>query len=132
MTKKNDTALVRRGSNALAVRTDSLEEHITPATDIFETPTAFVVRLDLPGAVRDGIQVNVQSEKLSVKATVQNIHKAAANLTYSEIPGKSYFRAFNLTGGVASDRIEAEFQDGVLSVTIPKSERFTTKEIRIQ
>jgi HSP20 family protein len=132
MTKKNDAALVRLGSNALAVRTDSLQEHITPATDIFETPTAFMVRLDLPGTVRDDIQVNVQPEKLSIKTSVKNIHKEAANLIYREIPSKSYFRAFNLTGGVTSDRIEAEFHDGVLSVTIPKSERFTTKEIRIQ
>jgi HSP20 family molecular chaperone IbpA len=132
MTKKNDAAIVRRGTNALAVRTDFPEELIVPATDIFETPTSFVVRMDLPGAVRESIQVNVQPERLSIRATVRSPHQDSTNLIHHEIPAKSYFRAFNLTVGVVSDRIEAEFQDGVLSVKIPKSDRFMTKEIRIQ
>lgn len=131
MTKNNDEALVRHGSNALAVR-ESREEFITPAADIFETPIAFVLRLDLPGAARNGIQVNVEAERLSIKGRLEKLHAEKTNVLYHEIAGKSYYRTFNLTAGIASDRIVAEFQDGVLSVTIPKSERMTTKEIRIQ
>ncbi len=132
MTKKNDAALVRQGSNAPAARPESREEFITPAADIFETPGTFVLRLDLPGAERDGIQVNIQAERLSIKGRVEKTHGEMTNVLYHEIPGKSYYRMFNLTSGIASDRIEAEFQDGVLSIIIPKSERLTTKEIRIQ
>lgn len=132
MTKKNEGALVRRGSDALAVRPESREEYITPVADIFETPNSFVVRLDMPGSIRNDIQVYVQAGRLSIKARVVNLHGEAANMLYQEIPGKSYYRAFNLTSGIATDSIEADFQDGVLNITIPKSERLTAKEIRIQ
>ena len=131
MTKKNNAALVRQGSHAL-VRSESRKEFITPAADIFETPAAFVLRLDMPGADRNDIQVGIQAERLSIKGRIVELHAETAEVLYHEIPGKSYYRTFNLTSGIASNRIEAEFQDGVLSITIPKSERFTTKEIRIQ
>jgi HSP20 family molecular chaperone IbpA len=132
MTRKNDTAIVRQASNALAVRPEVREEYITPAADIYETPIAFVLHLDLPGAARNGIQVSVEAEKLSIKARVEDIHAGAANILYHEILHKNYFRAFNLTKGIDSERIEAEFQDGVLKVTIPKSEQFRRKDIQIQ
>ena len=132
MTRKNDAAIVRQTSNALAVRPELREEYITPAADIYETPNAFILHLDLPGAARDGIQVNVEAEKLSIKARVEDIHLGATNVLYHEILQKNYLRAFNLTKGIDSGRIEAEFQDGVLKVTIPKSEQFRRKDIQIQ
>ncbi|MEX1137881.1 MAG: Hsp20/alpha crystallin family protein [Bacteroidota bacterium] len=132
MTKKNDAAIVKQASNALAVRPESGEEFITPAADIYETPHAFVLHLDLPGAVRDGVQVNIEAERLSIKARVKAIHGEDVSILYHEIANKSYYRSFNLTKGIDTDRIEAAFQEGVLSVTIPKSEQFRRKEIKIQ
>lgn len=132
MTRKNNAAIVRQGPNALAVRPEVREEYITPAADIYETSNAFVLHLDLPGAARNGIQVSVEAEKLSIKALVEEIHAGASNILYHEIVHKNYFRAFNLTKGIDSGHIEAEFQDGVLKVTIPKSEQFRRKDIQIQ
>ncbi len=132
MTRKNDAAIVQRASNALVVRPDLREEYIMPAADIYETPSTFVLHLDLPGAARNGIQVKVEGEKLSIKARVEDIHAGVKSVQYQEILHKNYFRAFNLTRGIDSARIEAEFQDGVLKVTIPKSEQFQRKDIQIQ
>ena len=132
MIRKNNAAIVRKTPNAIVVRPESREEYITPAVDIYETPNAFILHLDLPGAARDGIQVNVEAEKLSIKARVEAIHSATANILYHEIVQRNYRRSFNLTRGIDSGRIEAEFQDGVLHVTIPKSEQFRRKEIQIQ
>lgn len=132
MTRKNDAAIIRRENGAIIRRPEVPEEFVTPAADIFETGNAFVVRLDMPGAERESIQVIAEGNELRVKARVPGLHKEQATLIYNEIVRVSYFRRFNLTPGIDTGRIGAEFEDGVLTVTIPKSDHATSKEIRIQ
>lgn len=131
MTRKNETALVRRGNHALMRRTERPEEIVTPPADVFETGEAFIVRIDMPGAVRESIQVHVESGFLVVRGSTEELHQENARIVLNEIPRKSYHRKFGLTDGVRSDGIEAEFEDGVLTVVIPKSDDFKAREIRI-
>jgi HSP20 family protein len=131
MTKKNDTALIRRGNNALTRQTERREEYVTPAVDVFETGDSFIVRIDMPGALRDTLQVSVDSRALVVKGSAGLPHAEGAQLLFKEIARKSYYRKFLLTDGLESGRIKAEFEDGVLTVVIPKSDQLKAKEIRI-
>lgn len=131
MAKKNEVALIRRGEVGLARRTEPKEEFIAAVADIFETPAAFVVKLDMPGSSKDGIKVSVESNTLTVRGAVRSRHRVTASLLTREIVTLTYFRAFNLGEGLEADGIQAEFEDGVLTLIIPKSDDYRTREIPI-
>ena len=130
-TNKNGE-LARRPSSALARRPEPLETPVTPVADIYETADAFVIKLDMPGAVKDSISVRVEPEFLSVRGRVAAQHREDADLLFSEIVRKSYFRVFNLGEGVDRSNIQAEFQEGVLVITIPKTDAMKAREIQIK
>ena len=132
MTKNNNSALIRRDNNSLARRIDPTEKRVTPAADVFETPEAFVLRVDMPGVDRDSIRVTADSARLEISGKAGTLHADTANVLFTEIVKKSYYRVFNLTSGLAADRVEAEFENGVLTVVIPKSEQRKTKTIPIR
>lgn len=131
MTKKNNAALVRRGNNALMRQMELREDVVTPAADVFETGDSFIVRIDMPGARRESLQVSADVRTLSIRGSVGSLHDGEARLALNEIARKSYFRQFTLTDGIDSGRIQAEFEDGVLTVVLPKSDEFKAKTIRI-
>jgi len=124
--------IVRRGNSALTRRSETTESFITPVADIYETADAFVVKLDMPGATKESISVGVEPGNLTAKGVVGEYHGQNANLILSGISRRSYFREFNLTEGIDHKDVEAEFEDGVLTIRLPKSEKMKTKEIPIR
>ena len=131
MAKKNQVALIRRGEYALARRMEPKVEYITAVADIFETQDAFVVKLDMPGSSNNGIKVSVESDILTVRGAVPSHHREQSRVLMREIDTLSYFRAFNLGEGLATERIEAEFENGVLTLLIPKTDDYKIREIPI-
>jgi HSP20 family protein len=132
MENNKNTALVRPGSGALMKRIEAPETVVSPAADIFETGNAFIVKLDLPGAVKELISLNVDAKLLSVHAGVEPHHSDQAALLFSEIGKKQYLREFNLGTGIKLDNISAQFEDGVLTITLPKTDEAKAREIRIR
>jgi len=132
MDTNNTGDLIRRPSSALAKRPEPLEPPVTPVADIYETADAFVIKLDMPGAVKDSISVIIEPGILAVKGKVDSHHHENGKLVYSEIGSRSYSRRFNLGDGIDSGNIEAQFENGVLGVTIPKTESLKAREIKIQ
>jgi HSP20 family molecular chaperone IbpA len=111
---------------------DPLEARITPAVDIFETPDSFVLHLDMPGAVRELLSVSVEGTRLEVSGRCDRFPEDRTTVRVSEIIKKSYHRIFNLTPGLESGEIEAEFENGVLKIVIPKPEHQKSKTIPIK
>lgn len=132
MASKNEIALFRRGNNALALRRELQEDSITPAVDIFETADSFILRLDLPGTRKDSIQLSVEAAKVTVRAKVEPYHQKKVNLLLQEIAARSYYRSFNLGDGIDISKVQAEYDGGVLTVSLPKTESMKTKEIPIK
>ncbi len=132
MTKNGEVALVRRGNDALARRMDPLDEFVTPAADIFETSVAFVLKVDMPGVEKDSISVQVEPGQLQVKGLIAQLYKESGNLVYSEMRKASFFRKFNIGSGIDLDAISANFENGVLTLTLPKDEALRVREIPIK
>jgi HSP20 family protein len=132
MTKNGQVALVRKGNDSIARRMEPLEDFVTPAADIFETSDAFVLKIDLPGVERDSINVQVEPEQLMVKGRIAQLYKETTNLVYSEIRKVSFYRRFRIGSGIDAERIRADFEDGVLTLTLPKNESTRVREIPIK
>lgn len=127
--ENNNQALMPRSSSAITKHQQ--ERTVEPVADIFETNDAFVVKLDMPGSSKEGIKLSIEPDRLSVRGAVGLLLNDQANVTFSEIGWKSYYREFNLGNGVNHEGIEAQFENGVLTITLPKAENVKAREITI-
>ena len=95
----------------------------TPSVDINETSDTFMIIADLPGIKKSDIKVKVEENILNLNAE-RNIEKSNANEKYhfSERRSGIFNRSFKLPKCVKEEKITADFDNGVLSVIIPKAE----------
>lgn len=132
MDTNNHNELERRQTNALAKRPEPLATLVTPVADIYETADNFTIKLDLPGVPKESIYVTAEPGRLAAKGEVVGQHPEGGTLLFSEIGRKSYVREFNLGEGVDHNNIQAELEDGVLVITVPKTDALRAREIIIR
>lgn len=104
-----------------------------PALDIHETETEYVVTVELPGVQKEDVSVEVTEGVLTVRGekTSGKDEKKAQSRWVERVYG-SFHRAFTLPANAASDRIDASFKDGLLTVRIPKLEQSKPKTIAVK
>ena len=132
MAKNNEVAIVQRGNTLPVLRNGREEGFVTPSVDIFETPDTYVLMIDLPGTVKDSIKVTTEDGTMSVKAKVEPFHKENATLLFNELKAPTYYRVFNLAEGIDRKSIEAQYEDGVLTIKLFKKDETKPREIEIR
>ncbi len=131
---KNNEIAIRQNENSLRplLQSRAEESYATPYADIYETPDAYVLNIDMPGASKEGMSVAVDKGVLTVKAAVEPYHTPNATLLFREIQTTGYLRAFNLGEGINRSNIDARYENGVLILKLFKSENQKPREIPIQ
>lgn len=113
-------------------RTSQLLSGWTPALDVFEEKDNYVVKAELPGMKKEDIEVSFHDGSLSLSGERQSETKQQADEVYR---AERYFgrfqRTITLPAAVASDKIKAAYKDGVLTVTLPKTEEAKPKQIDV-
>lgn len=95
---------------------------ISPAVDVTEKDTAFEITAELPGLDEKDVDVSVANGILTLKGEKKEEKEEKQKDYYlSERRYGSFQRSFPLPDGVDSDKIEAVFKKGLLSVTLPKT-----------
>ena len=99
----------------------------TPSVDINESSDNFMITADLPGIKKSDIEVKVEENVLILNAK-RKIDKTNANEKYhfSERRSGTFNRSFKLPKSVKEEKITADFDNGVLSIIIPKAEDAST------
>jgi HSP20 family protein len=102
--------------------------------DVSERDANYEVRAELPGATREDINVEIEGARVSIsaKTNVQSEKKEGDKVLYSERTSESYARAFELPQAVDAAAVVAKFENGVLTLTLPKKDAPKTKRIEIQ
>ncbi len=102
------------------------------AVDVREEPTRYVIEADLPGVSRDHLDLNFEGDVLTIQAR-QNIERQDKGEGYHvrERSCGVVSRQFRLPDAVDRDHIEAELNNGVLSVILPKAESAKPKKIAV-
>lgn len=102
-----------------------------PTVDISETDDAFIVKAELPGVEKDDVSVKIEDGVLTIKgekkSEIEDEQKHRIECTYG-----SFVRSFTLPQATKADSIKAEYKNGILNLTIPKSEEVKPKEIEIK
>jgi HSP20 family protein len=104
-----------------------------PACDIYETENEIVVKAELPEVKKEDVKVSVENNiltihgerKISEETKRENYHRLERS--YGE-----FTRSFTLPSFVDTGKINAEFKDGMLRVTMPKREEAKPKQVEVK
>jgi HSP20 family protein len=113
-------------------RTSQLLSGWTPALDMFEDKDNVIVRAELPGMKKEEIELSLHEGRLSISGErkSEEIHKEAEVYRSERFFGR-FQRTVMLPASVATDKVKAHYQDGILTVTLPKKEEAKPKHIDV-
>jgi|ERR1043166_2693388 HSP20 family protein len=113
-------------------RTSQLLSGWTPALDVFEDKDNVYVRAELPGMSREQIEVSLHNGSLSISGERKSEDKFKDAEVYR---GERFFgrfqRSVTLPTPVAVEKVKAQYKDGILTVTLPKTEEAKPKHIDV-
>ena len=103
-----------------------------PAVDLYEKDDHFVIKAELPGVDKKDIAIDLKDRVLTLSGerSYENEVKEESYYRRERSYGK-FQRAFTLPADVDSDKIKAEFKDGLLQIEVPKPEEQKPKQVTI-
>lgn len=102
-----------------------------PAANVKETDDSFVLELAVPGLTKKDIHINIEKNLLTVSAEKEVTTKEGETVKRSEFSFNEFKRSFQLPETVDTELVKAKFKNGVLSITLPKKEEATPRQIEI-
>ena len=107
-------------------------EELSPTIDIFEESNDVVVKAELPGIKKEDIDVKVTDTTITISGEKKKEEKVE-NKDYYRMESSygSFTRAFSLPSEVQTDRVKAQYKDGILEIRIPKTEEAKKKEKKV-
>ena len=104
-----------------------------PAIDMFQTDNDVVVKASIPGFKTDDVQISVTGDILTLKGEMkQEDEKQEKAWHMREQRWGSFERAVALPTEVIADKAKAEFENGVLTITLPKADEVKPKTITVK
>lgn len=103
-----------------------------PPVDVCETEEAYVVKAELPGMSRDDLDITLENNVLRLSGE-RKFDRDEKKENYHRIERSygAFSRAFALPTQVDAERVQAAFQDGVLTITVPKAAQARPRKINI-
>ncbi len=106
---------------------------IVPAFDLYETEDEVVVKANLPGMKAEDVQISVTNGILTLRGEVkQETEKKEATWHLFERRSGAFERSVSLPTDVQTDKAKADFEDGVLTISLPKAETVKPRTISIK
>jgi HSP20 family protein len=102
----------------------------SPPVDIQETEGEIVLRADLPGMTREQIDIELSGDALTIRGE-RTFDDEGRNYLRVERPHGTFQRGFTIGVPIDQANVKANFRDGVLEITLPKSEEIRPKQVKI-
>jgi HSP20 family protein len=104
--------------------------------DMYERQDELVILAGMPGAKPDDVEISVTGDSLTIRATItseaESDEATRWNWYLHELDHGQYTRTISLPFPVSSDRADAQFENGILRLTLPKSEEAKPRRIQVQ
>ncbi|MBU2483100.1 MAG: Hsp20/alpha crystallin family protein [Proteobacteria bacterium] len=101
-----------------------------PAVDIYENENEILLHADMPGVLKENINVDIDNGTLSISG-IRKL-KIKGTPTYEEFTDVEYVRNFSVPQTIDVEKVEAELKDGVFRLHLPKSEAAKPRQIEIK
>lgn len=116
---RNTAELSRRLDRLFAVDPEALALQ-SPAIDVSETDTTYLVRLDLPGVAKDAVKISIDGRRLTVDAEQSRTSVEGERVLHAERSPTRFARSLSLPQEIAQAESSAKLDNGVLTLTLAK------------
>ncbi|HYZ72592.1 MAG TPA: Hsp20/alpha crystallin family protein [Chthoniobacterales bacterium] len=110
---------------------ESRDFYITPLVDVQSTPESVVLRAEMSGVNKGGVEISVEDGNLVLVGRRQALDVSGEPI-YRERRLVHYRRVYELDPSIDTDKITARVEDGILTVTLPKSEKVKPRKIMLE
>ena len=105
----------------------------TTPIDMYHTANEVVVKAALPGVKPEEVDITITGDTLTLEGESKSEEEIKReDYLYQEHRYGTFSRSVTLPGGLDSDKAEASFENGILTLTIPKSEKVKPKQIKVK
>ena len=111
----------------------AMEEKWLPALDLTETDKEYIIRAEIPGVPRENLDVQVEGDILTLTGhREKKINEKDENMLWEEREAGQFLRTLRLPKAVEANKVEANYNDGILTVHLPKTEMAAKSKIVIK
>ena len=104
----------------------------TPAVDIFETDKKITLLAEIPGVKADDLNIDLRDDTLTLTGAVAPFEGPEEVDILIEYEVGTYYRQFSLSEVIDQSKIDAQLNDGVLRLSLPKVEKATPRQITVK
>jgi len=105
-------------------------DFVLPNVNIFENKEGYILQAEMPGVGKDGLEITLEGNELTITGR-HNVENVAGELLFRERSQLDFQRTFELDPAVDTTRINAKMNQGLLTLTLPKSERVLPRKIAV-
>jgi HSP20 family protein len=105
-------------------------EFVCPAVNIFETKEGYVLEAEMPGVNKDGVEITLENNELTI-AGRRNSETVSGEPLFRERSAAHFRRVFELDPAIDTGAINAKVNQGVLTLTLPKSAQVKPRRITV-
>lgn len=107
------------------------QRFITPEVNIYETQDGYLVEAEMPGVSKDGLEVTLEGHEITIIGR-RNHADLPGSALLRESHAADFRRAFELDPVIDTTRISARMEQGILRLTLPKSEQVKPRRISVE
>lgn len=123
----NMKATLEKGTSKTNENTRAVE-YLPPDVNIYETKDGYLLEAEMPGVNKDGLQITLEANELTILGH-RNPDQVSGVPVFLERRPADYRRVFELDPAIDTTKVSAKIEQGVLRLTLPRSERVKPRQI---
>jgi HSP20 family protein len=127
----NILAKPKKDQGMISNEADRQADYVAPSVDVESTDIGYVIRAEMPGVEKDGLEITVDRDELIILGRRKPI-EVTGELIYREIRPHDFRRVYELAPSIDSTKITANIDQGILTVALSKAETVKPRKIAVQ
>src|SRR5215472_3547067 len=103
---------------------------VSPEVNILETQDGYVLEAEMPGVNKEGLEITLEGSEITITGHRQ-LESLPGEVLFQESNESDYRRVFELDPAIDTAKVSARMEQGVLTLTLPKSERVKPRKIKV-
>jgi len=113
-----------------AEREQKQVQYVAPEVNIFETKDGYVLEAEMPGVSKRGLEISLEGNEITITGH-RHVEEPGGEVLFRESRMADFRRVFELDPAIDTSKIAAKMDQGVLTLTLPKSERVKPRKIAV-
>ena len=118
---------VRENRNGERTQT---EQFVAPVASVIEEPNGYTLEVEMPGVNKEGLEISVENNELTILGR-RSLPTIEGTLLHRESRTNNFRRTFELDPSIDTGKINAKIDQGVLTLTLPKTEQVKPRKITV-